>query len=280
MKRVIVLGDQRKGEVVRTVERFLPELKRKADVVLVDLEMKENLEELQADVVIAFGGDGSILSTARRLGSNQIPVVGVNLGTFGFLAEFEVEEFGSNLDRILSGDVLISERMMISCRITRGVELIHESLALNEVLISTTTPGRMIYCSLEIDGEEVTTFGGDGLIIATPVGSTAHSLAAGGPVLSPMLEGFIVTPIAPHTLTNRPLVVAPSSKLNLCARGAADPAVATVDGQESVELRQEDIVRLSKAEQKFRVVETGMRTYFRTLREKLHWGGYRGGDKG
>lgn len=276
MKKVIVLGDRRKGKVVKVVSRVLEGLKKAARVVLVDLEMEADLEKLHADYVVVLGGDGSILSTARRLGKNQIPVIGVNLGTFGFLAEFEVDEFLAAIDRIFRGAVHVTERMMLSCKVMRGNKVGYESLALNDIVVSGGTPARMIFCSVEIDGEEVTTFGGDGVIVATPVGSTAHSLAAGGPVVSPLMEGIIITPLAPHSLTNRPLVVASRSTIVLRALSSPDRhqggAVASVDGQETIPLRKEDRIVIEKAARKFRLVETGERTYYQTLRQKLHWG--------
>ena len=278
MKKVIVLGDKRKGKVARTVEELLKELRSKADVVKVDLEMKEDLEGIESDYVFTFGGDGSILSTAARLGANQIPVVGVNLGTFGFLAEFSVEEFRKNLDRILSGEVTINERMLLDCSIVEaGKEKLSRYL-LNDVVISRSSPARMVYCHLSIDGDSVTDFGGDGVIIATPSGSTAHSLSAGGPVLEPSLEAFIITPLCPHSLANRPLVVPADSVIRLSAQSSNGDVVVSFDGQLTYNLDESQVVQVRKARRKFKIVEAGARSYYQTLRDKLRWGGYLSGS--
>ena len=278
MKKVIILGDKRKGKVARTVEELLKELRSKADVVKVDLEMKEDLEGIESDYVFTFGGDGSILSTAARLGANQIPVVGVNLGTFGFLAEFSVEEFRKNLDRILSGEVTINERMLLDCSIVEaGKEKLSRYL-LNDVVISRSSPARMVYCHLSIDGDSVTDFGGDGVIIATPSGSTAHSLSAGGPVLEPSLEAFIITPLCPHSLANRPLVVPADSVIRLSAQSSNGDVVVSFDGQLTYNLDESQVVQVRKARRKFKIVEAGARSYYQTLRDKLRWGGYLSGS--
>jgi NAD+ kinase len=279
-KKIIILGDKRKGVVAQTVESVIGALREKAEVVKIDLDMTENLECIEADYVFTFGGDGSILSTARRLGANQIPVVGVNLGTFGFLAEFSVDEFRENLGRILAGDVKVRERMLLDCAIVEDAKAVFSHYLLNDVVVSRSSPARMVFCNLSIDGDNVTEFGGDGVIIATPSGSTAHSLAAGGPVLEPSLEAFIVTPLCPHSLTNRPLVVPAKSVIRLSARAAGGDVVVSFDGQLTHKLTATQAVQVKKAERKFKIVDVGTRGYYQTLREKLHWGGYLSGGRG
>jgi len=279
MKKIIILGDKRKGTVARTIESILGELEKKARVVKIDLDMTEDLEKIEADYVFTFGGDGSILSTARRLGSNQIPVVGVNLGAFGFLAEFSVEEFKRNLDKILAGELKVQERMLLDCAILENDRAIFSNYLLNDVVVSRSSPARMVFCKLSIDGDDVTDFGGDGVIVSTPSGSTAHSLAAGGPVLEPSLEAFIVTPLCPHSLTNRPLVVPAASVITLSARAADSDVVVSFDGQLTHKLREDQVVQVKKAGRNFKIVEVGARSYYQTLRDKLHWGGYFSGGR-
>ncbi|MBM4043616.1 MAG: NAD(+)/NADH kinase [Planctomycetes bacterium] len=274
MKNVIVLANGAKAHVRRAVDEALPWLREQAHLVVVDLEEKVDIEHVAADMVIIFGGDGAILSAARRLGRNQVPAVGVNLGKFGFLAEVSLSELRSGLGRILAGEFQAASRMMLQCRVKRGERLIKDSLALNDAVISRSSLSRLIAIQLSIDSEEVTKYYCDGLIVSTPVGSTAHSLAAGGPILTHDMEAFIVTPICPHTLTNRPLVVSAQRRIEMGVLPEAKSVALTVDGQVYVELLPGDRVQVERSELRFQLIQTQERTFFQTLREKLQWGGH------
>jgi len=271
--RVVVVGNAAKPMVGEAISRCLPLLRRHAHIVAVDLKLDIDLSATRADRVIIFGGDGAILSTARRMGRRQIPVIGVNLGKFGFMAEFSVDEVRQSLAALLSGDCPVSQRMMLDCRIERDGRRILASLALNDVVVSRGALSRMISITLLLDGEQANCYSGDGLIVATPVGSTAHSLAAGGPIVEPHMEALILSPICPHTLSNRPLVIPGDRRIELVVSAAPVAVAVTVDGQVNLPLQAGDRILIRKARSRFRLIETRTRTYYQTLREKLDWRG-------
>jgi NAD+ kinase len=270
-KKVVIVGDGEKAEVAKASEVLRPLVEAAARLLAIDLKDEMDLEKIKADLVLVLGGDGAILGVARRLGKNQLPVVGVNLGKFGFLAEFSLEEIKENMPELLAGNFRPRPRLMLNCRIRRGRKLRQKNLALNDAVVSGSGPSRMLYLNLEINGEVVSTFGGDGLIVATPVGSTAHSLSAGGPILVPDMEAFIISPICPHTLANRPLVVSSESKLHLNVLTPSSGVMLTLDGQLFFKINPQDRIEITKADQYFQLIETGRRTYYQTLREKFHW---------
>ena len=273
MKRIILTGDVSKPPIAAAVSELLPWLRERVDVAVVDLAMDMDLEGVQADLVVILGGDGAILSTARRLGQNQVPAIGVNLGKFGFLAEVLPGEFRERFDDILAGRYRISPRMMLRCELRRDGRMFSERLALNDVVVSRGALSRLVSFGLLVDGKRATTYNGDGVIVSTPTGSTAHSLSAGGPVLEPCMEAMVVTPICPHTLTNRPVVLAAGVEIELCAEATPVQAGLTIDGQVYEEIAQGDRVVIGRAPKTFQLIDLGLRTYYDTLREKLNWGG-------
>jgi NAD+ kinase len=228
---------------------------------------------VEADLALILGGDGAILSSARRLGRNQVPAIGVNLGKFGFLAEVSPEQLRERFDDILAGRYRVSSRMRLSCALEQGGRTVAEDLALNDVVVSRGALSRLVAIGLVVDGMRATTYNGDGVIVSTPTGSTAHSLSAGGPVIDPRLEAFAVTPICPHTLTNRPLVLPAGCVVELCLDAAPVNVGLTVDGQVYREMGRGDRVIIRRAATDFRLIDLGIRTYYDTLREKLHWSG-------
>jgi len=271
---VVLVGDGEKDNVREGVRGLEAQLRPRAERVVVDLDEAVDLEREEADLVIVCGGDGAILSAVRRMGRRQIPLVGFNLGKFGFLAELEEQQCDVLLPRILNGECRVSERMMLQCEVTRDDESVLSSLGVNDAVVSRGSLSRVVGVKLHIDGEDLTTYNGDGLIISTPIGSTAHSLSAGGPILTPSLEAFIVTPICPHSLTNRPLVVSGEEHLEMEVADAAPGAGLTIDGQVYLDLEAGDRVHVSKADVRFRLLDVGVRTFFETLRNKLSWGGH------
>jgi NAD+ kinase len=281
VKRIILTGDRRKGDVAAAADELAGLLHGRAEIVLTDLSMDQSLEDVEADLAVILGGDGAILSTARRLGTNQMPVIGVNLGKFGFLAGGSLAEFREQMGEVLDGHCAISQRMMLACWLERGRGESAEYLALNDVVVSRGALSRLVTIGLLVDGSRATTYNGDGVIVSTPTGSTAHSLSAGGPVLDPGLEAMVLTPICPHTLTNRPVVLPGGVEILLCAESAPVDIGLTLDGQVYEELSEGDCVRIRRAPQTFQLIDLGLRTYYDTLREKLSWGGSPNyGDRG
>ncbi|MFO8008008.1 MAG: NAD(+)/NADH kinase [Candidatus Brocadiia bacterium] len=272
MKRITILGNPRKPAVAQAVERVEPWLAERAEVT-VDLEMQGEPGPEDVDFAVVLGGDGSVLRAARKVGCRGVPLLGINVGKFGFLTEGQSDELEAILDDVLQERCELAERMMLQCTLERDGDVLLETVALNDAVVSRTALSRIITIDLHVDGELVTTYRADGLIVATPVGSTAHSLAAGGPILYPELEGMVVTPICPHTLSNRPLVLPPDLRLSMKAREFAQPPALTVDGQVSRELEEADLVRLRRSESPLRLIRTGRNTFFETLRTKLDWRG-------
>ena len=273
-KTILLIGDMAKPKVKQAVEAAIPLLRKKGTVLEDGLDPAADLTGLAADIAMVFGGDGAMLTAARRLDTNAIPVVGVNLGKLGFLTELDESELEQPVDCLLAGECQVVEQMMLECRIARDGEELGRYRALNDVVVSRGMLSRLIGIRLTVDGQYATTYNGDGLILSTPVGSTAHSLSAGGPILEPELDAFIVTPICPHTLSNRPLVISARRMLEMNTESRGLPVGLTVDGQVQVELTDGDTVTVCRAEPGLKLIKPGIRSYFNVLREKLGWSGH------
>uniref|UniRef100_A0A7V4E404 NAD kinase n=1 Tax=candidate division WOR-3 bacterium TaxID=2052148 RepID=A0A7V4E404_UNCW3 len=228
-------------------------------------DLEDNLSTI--DFVIAIGGDGTILRTAHTLKGKEIPTIGINLGSLGFLTTFSEEEKIKAVEDFLNRKVNIEKRLLIKVIFKNK-----EYLVLNDVVINMGESSRMIEINLYVDGELVNKFNGDGIIIATPTGSTAYSLAAGGPIVHPSSEVFIITPIAPHLLSSRPLILPTHLKLKLLLGGKNPPAHLVLDGQKVFLLNLNEEVFIEKAENYFLLVNKKERTYFEILKKKLKWG--------
>jgi NAD+ kinase len=226
-----------------------------------------------ADLVLALGGDGTILRTARWMGHEQVPVLGVNLGTLGFLADFSIVEVNSVLDDIASGRFRLVEHLMFETEVIRDSQTIHRELGLNETSILAGPPFSMIEICLFVDGEIATTYRSDGLIVSTPVGSTAYNLSAGGPIVRKDLDAFIFTPLNPHTLTNRTVIDSAMRSFELLVPRPNEGSACVVDGRLITDVVAADRVLIRRATPRFTLVETRTHGYYRTLRDKLHWGG-------
>jgi len=274
MKKALVFANKKRKTVLRALEDALPVLRERLEIEEIDLSELEGKVTSRADLAIVFGGDGSILRVARALGMAQIPTIGINIGKFGFLAEIGPEQLPGVARLLAEGAFDVAPRMMLHCTATRGENILKESVGLNDIVISRGALSRLISVGLFIDEEHVTDYNGDGLIISTPVGSTAHSLAAGGPILEADLKALAVTPICPHTLSNRPLVVPADRRIELAINPTDLPVALTIDGQVYAELKPGDRVAVRKAEQEFELIRTETRSYYKTLREKLGWGGH------
>lgn len=226
-----------------------------------------------ADLVVVLGGDGTILRTARWMGYEQAPVLGVNLGTLGFLADFSITEAEVALADIAAGRFRLVEHLMFETEIIRDSATIHRELGLNETSILAGPPFSMIEICLFVDGEIATTYRSDGLIVSTPVGSTAYNLSAGGPIVRKDLDAFVFTPLNPHTLTNRTVVDSASRSFELLVPEPNEGSACVVDGRMITSVAAADRVRIRRADARFTLVETRTHGYYRTLRDKLHWGG-------
>jgi NAD+ kinase len=271
-KKVIIVGNRAKDAVHEALAQIQPWLAERADV-RVDLDLEAPVGEDEADFALVLGGDGTVLRAARCLAPTGVPLLGVNVGKFGFLTETNAEDCKAALTDVLEGRCSLAERMMLACALERDGATALSTVGLNDVVVGRSSLSRMITLEVEIGGEHMTTYRGDGLIVATPVGSTAHSLAAGGPILHPDLEALIVAPICPHTLSNRPLVLPADLKLAIMPRQWAERPALTVDGQVNEELREGDVIRVQKAARPLKLIQTGRNAFFTTLRNKLDWRG-------
>jgi NAD+ kinase len=224
------------------------------------------------DIVLVLGGDGTLLAAARLLEEVDIPILGINLGSMGFLTEVSLDDIYVNLEKVIEEDFFIEERMRLKAGLMRGKDLIAEFMVLNDVVINKGALARIIDMETLVDGESVTTFNADGLIISTPTGSTAYSLAAGGPIVEPNLDIIIISPICPHTLTNRPLVVSGGSEVEVVLVSDSGRVYLTLDGQEGLGLEEGDRIRIKASERRVRLIRTGHKSFFEVLRTKLHWG--------
>ena len=226
----------------------------------------------QTEILIVLGGDGTLLSVARLKGIESIPVLGINVGGLGFLTETFKEEMFQVLERVIAGDFETDERLMLKATIYREEKVIGQSTVLNDIVINKGALARIIDLETYIDGGYLTTFKADGLILSTPTGSTAYSLAAGGPIVYPSLNSIIMNPICPHTLTNRPLVLPDSIKIKVILKSAQQDVHITLDGQVGKPLKAEDVVEAKKAESHINLIRSPHKTYFELLRTKLRWG--------
>jgi NAD+ kinase len=232
-----------------------------------------DLSTVDADLAIVLGGDGSILRAAHQMGNHQVPVLAVNLGRLGFLADLSADEAINLLPLLVRGEVPVVEHLMFACGVFRGGQRLHEDLGLNEVAVLSGPPFAIMDVVLYVDSEEVTTYSCDGLMIATPVGSTAHSLSAGGPILRKDLQAFVISPISPHTLTHRPVVDSADRIYELMVVNPRPETSVVIDGRVCCTLQPGDRVRIQRAAARFKLVSAAGHSYYRTLREKLGWSG-------
>lgn len=226
-----------------------------------------------ADFVVVLGGDGTLIAAARLMGQREIPILAVNLGSLGFLTEITLDELYPSMERCLEGDFEVSERMMLLASVERGGEEVELHRVLNDVVINKGALARIIDMETYVSNHYLTTFKADGLIVSTPTGSTGYSLSANGPIIHPDLESISLTPICPHTLTNRPLVVGPEAKISIRLNYAPDESVfLTLDGQVGMKLFSGDVVQIHRCEHVTRLVQSRTKDYFEVLRTKLKWG--------
>ncbi|HKO59720.1 MAG TPA: NAD(+)/NADH kinase [Pyrinomonadaceae bacterium] len=231
----------------------------------------ERLAE-DVDLILVLGGDGTMIATARLMGDKEVPVLGVNFGGLGYLAEFRIEELYSALESILSGNYRLDKRVMLDVELLRGDERITSNRVLNDVVINKSALARIIEIEANLNRQFVNSFRADGLIVSTPTGSTAYNLSAGGPVIYPSMNAVVITPICPFTLSNRPIVVPDDAVIELCLKTEQEEVALTLDGQVGFPLNVNDRVIIRKSATTFNLVQPMNRNYFDVLRDKLRWG--------
>jgi NAD+ kinase len=225
-----------------------------------------------ADLLVVLGGDGTMLAAARLLEGRPTPILGVNTGGLGFLTEVTPDEIYKALDHIFKEAYAVEERLMLRSRITRHGQQVGGASVLNDVVLSKGTLTRMVQMEIRINRQFVTGLRGDGLIISTPTGSTAYSLSSGGPILNPSVHAVILTPICPHTLTNRPIVIPQDARIEIFISSREEGAMATFDGQVGISLRHEDMIEVSASDHYAKLIRFPERTFYEVLRKKLKWG--------
>ena len=224
------------------------------------------------DLAIVVGGDGTLLSVSRAAAPHQVPLLGVNRGSLGFLTELQPEELTSGLEQVLAGEYQIEQRQTLQVQHLRSGQLRDEFVLLNDAVVTKSALARMLNISLSIDGDPVAVYTSDGLIVATPTGSTAYSLSAGGPILDPRMQAFVVTPICPHTMTYRPLVVPAAVTLTIQVRPPLEAVYVTLDGQIGFPLEEEDHLEITVGKDAVNLIRLSDRNFFEVLRRKLRWG--------
>jgi NAD+ kinase len=269
--RVVILGNANRPGVKEEADKIRPFIAQHADLVAMDLHQDADLGSLSFDLALVFGGDGAILRAARQMAYQQTPVLGVNLGKLGFLADLNVDELFEVFPQIVQGHYHVTRHLMFECTCKEGNQP-RTILGLNEVLLHTDESCHMIDLDLAVNGQIATRFRGDGLLISTPIGSTAHSLSAGGPILSQELEAFVITPICPHTLVSRPIVESCAKTYTVSPASSYAKALLVVDGQEPIPLGRGDLVEVKRARVSFSLVKVPGRNFYHTLRDKLGWG--------
>jgi NAD+ kinase len=254
----------------RKVKVFVDELT--ASQIKVDRYRVLPLAEIGewASLAIAIGGDGTMLNVARAIAPHNVPLVGVNQGRLGFLTDISINTMINTIASILDGKYVTEDRMLLDGRVFRGRERVFDALALNDVVVSKGTTGSMIELEFRIEGEFIYAQRSDGLIVATPTGSTAYALSSGGPILHPALSVITVVPVSPHTLSNRPIVISGASKVEIVVKQAADPRVH-LDSHSRCDLREGDRVQVRRYARPLRLLHPAGHSYYRMLREKLNW---------
>lgn len=283
MNRIGVVARQDRPDardVVRELTRWLAARGRE---VVVDQETaalltagaqaieREALPEA-VDLIVVLGGDGTLLSVARLVDGRPVPILGVNLGGLGFLTATTLEALYSALDAVLRGEYSAEERMMLAATLSRAGSVIAEYLALNDVVVAKGALGRIVDLQVAVDTQLMSAYRADGLIIATPTGSTAYNLSAAGPILFPTMDAVVLTPICSHALTNRPIVLPGSARVEVTLLTDTPDVVLSVDGQAGPPVTPKDVVAVHRAGARIRLIRDPQKTYFEVLRAKLKWG--------
>ncbi|MAT68833.1 MAG: NAD(+) kinase [Planctomycetaceae bacterium] len=277
--RAVVMRDANKADLLQRFAELQPLIESYLEVVATVSDLDGPMPGTSAELAVVLGGDGSMLRAARLMGDNQLPVLGVNLGRLGFLADVRPEYLDSALRSVVAGRYRQVRHLMFQWHVRHDglgwdeSDIRLQGVGLNEAAILSAAPFKMLDIQMYVDGELVTTYGCDGLLVSTPVGSTAHNLSAGGPILRKDLQAFVVSPISAHTLSNRPVVDSAERIYELAVPHSQGTATLVVDGSVIDTLQPTDRVRINRAPAEFKLIEVEGRGYYRTLREKLGWGG-------
>jgi len=281
MKRIHIVCKRGHAHAAKIAEHIIEEFGNQKDIYLEEdaarmlgYEKSVELEHIGdgADMIMVLGGDGTLLSVSRHVKRGDVPILGVNLGSLGFLTEVSVEELPSVLGHVFENDYEISKRIMLDVVVIRGGENIFELATLNDAVITKDTLARIIDIETYVDDEYLTTIRGDGLIVSTPTGSTGYSLAAGGPIIYPSLKNVVLSPICPHMLTNRPIILPECVTIRALLLSADERVVLTLDGQIGIPLEYGDEVIMKKSMHTVSLIKSLQRGYFEILRTKLKWG--------
>jgi NAD+ kinase len=281
--RVGIISKPKKTEIREIVPPLLKWLSDRRIEVFIDKEtgaimqtsehcLTRNEMPGQVDLLIVLGGDGTLLATARALNRKPVPILAVSLGGLGFLTEVTREELFPTLEMVVAGTHSTDRRVQIEGELVRADEAITPFLALNDVVLNKGAIARILDFEVRVSGQLVSTYKSDGLIVSTPTGSTGYSLSAGGPIITPAVEAFLITPICAHTLTHRPLVIPDTVKIEITVKSQREAAYLTVDGQVGIAAHSEDLVRLQRAASFVELVQPPSKQYFEILRQKLKWG--------
>ncbi len=276
LPKLVIFGDPRKEGVSKAIEEFDGFAKDNAEIVANCSVADCSVEILkECDYAVVFGGDGSIISTARGVSEAGVPVIGVNVGKLGYLAEFSVGELKDFFPRLAKGEAPIDRQMMLSCRVFSNgggnQSEIFCSSAINDVVITAGPPFRMVELKMLVDGQPLASCVSDGLIISTPTGSTAYNLSAGGPIVSSNMEAMVITPICPHSLSFRPIVINAESKIEVVGIRVNEGTTISIDGQISLKLSIDEVVRVERQSSDFLIVNNPLRSQWDTLATKLSW---------
>ena len=285
MKTVGILAKPNFPGVVATLQTLVPWLRERHKEPVFDPRVSSLLHSVDAptrvleshaaglsDLLLVFGGDGTMLHAARLVARHPIPILGVNVGGLGFLAEITPDDVYPALESIFRGEFQLEERLMIQAQVGSQTETVVDTVALNDVVVSKGTLAGMVRLEISVGGEFLTAIRGDGLILSTPTGSTGYSLSSGGPIVHPSVHAMILTPISPHMLTNRPIVVPQTEVVRVVVRSRDEGAIASFDGQSGHPLREGDIVSSHALANRAQFIRFPDKTFYRVLRQKLKWG--------
>jgi len=282
-KRIGIISRPRRSNIAEVVPPLLRWLEERGLQAVYDIETATVLKgnyvgktrhqvAQESDLLLVLGGDGTILAASREAAHHDIPILPINMGSLGFLTSFTVEELYPALESTLAGNAKIEERVLLNVERAHNGELLTQQRVLNDAVVHKGTLARMIEVELWINGAFVCRYRADGLIVATPTGSTAYSLSAGGPIVQPGVASILVTPICPHTLSDRPVVIQDSSIIELHLSQSSDSVFLTLDGQTGVPMQIGDRVKIVRSKERLKLIQPPNKTYFEILRNKLKWG--------
>jgi NAD+ kinase len=282
IKKIGIVANIEKEKIADHVISLKKWLEKKGVGVFLETEISEKIgfrkgfkwNDLarKSELIVVLGGDGTMLRTARCVAKYNIPILGINMGSFGYLTEVNLNEIHSTLELIIRGEFVTEKRMMLDVSIKHGRTVTNVGDVLNDVVINRGNLSRMNELEMAVDGEYLTTYKGDGLIVSTPTGSTAYSLSAGGPIVFPGKDLIIINPICPHTLTNRPIIFSEDSNLKITLWSKDKGAMLTLDGQVARKIISGDVVTIKKSKHVIKLVLSPYRSYGKILRSKLGWG--------